>query len=92
MAYKLTSQELPGLAKLAEECAEVAQDAAKIMGGCDSPEMFAHLQDEMGDVFAALRFFINHNPDVSVVEMANRADEKETRWNAKRAKKVARNG
>jgi NTP pyrophosphatase (non-canonical NTP hydrolase) len=92
MAYKITSNELPGLAKLAEECSEVGQVAAKLMGGCDGPDERAHLEEEMGDVYAALRFFIDNNPDISWHRVADRANEKEIRWNNKRARRIASNG
>jgi NTP pyrophosphatase (non-canonical NTP hydrolase) len=92
MAHRITSNELPGLAKLAEECSEVSQAAAKIMGGCDSPDQLAHLEDEMGDVYAALRFFIDNNQDISWHRVAERSNEKEIRWNNKRARRIAANG
>lgn len=91
-SYKITSAYLPGLAKLAEECAEVAQSAAKIIGGCDSPDQLAHLEEEMGDTYAALRFFIDNNPDISWERIANRANEKSIRWDTKRARSLAQNG
>jgi hypothetical protein len=92
MAYRITSQEFPGLAKLAEECSEVSQSAAKIIGGCDSPDQLAHLEEEMGDVYAALRFFIDNNPSISWARIAASANEKSIRWDAKRAKRMAENG
>ena len=91
-SYRITSAYMPGLAKLAEECSEVSQAAAKIIGGCDSPEQLAHLEEEMGDVFAALRFFLTHNPDISWSRIIDRANEKELRWDTKRAKRMAANG
>lgn len=92
MAYRITSQELPGLAKLAEECSEVAQAAAKIIGGCDTPGQLMRLEDEMGDVYAALRFFITNNPGISWNRIVARSDEKSIRWDAKQARRVAANG
>lgn len=92
MAYGITSKERPGLAKLAEECSEVAQSAAKIIGGCDSADQLAHLEEEMGDAYAALRFFIDNNPDISWNRIANRANEKSIRWDAKRARRPVANG
>lgn len=91
-SYKITSAYLPGLAKLAEECAEVAQSAAKIIGGCDSHDQLAHLEEEMGDAYAALRFFIDNNPDFSWARIAVRADEKSIRWDEKRARRSVTNG
>jgi NTP pyrophosphatase (non-canonical NTP hydrolase) len=93
MAYKITSQDLPGLAKLAEECSEVSQAVAKIMGGCDTAEQFLHLEEEMGDVYAALRFFIDNNTsEITWSRIAERANEKSTRWDTKRARRFAQNG
>jgi NTP pyrophosphatase (non-canonical NTP hydrolase) len=92
MAYKITSQDLPGLAKLAEECSEVSQSAAKIIGGCDTPGQLMHLEDEMGDVYAALRFFIDNNPGISWGRVLERAQEKGIRWDTKHARRFAANG
>jgi len=92
MAYKITSQDLPGLAKLAEEASEVAQVAAKIIGGCDTPAQLMHLEDEMGDLYAALGFFIGNNPGVSWERIVDRAHEKAIRWEAKQARRLVANG
>jgi NTP pyrophosphatase (non-canonical NTP hydrolase) len=92
MAYKITSQDLPGLAKLAEECSEVAQAAAKIIGGCDTPDQLMRLEEEMGDVYAAMRFFIDNNPGISGGRVLERAQEKGIRWAAKVARRFAANG
>jgi hypothetical protein len=46
----------------------------------------------MGDVYAALRFFIDHNPDINWGRIADRSNEKEIRWNTKRARRLAQNG
>ena len=70
----------------------MSQSVAKIIGGCDSPDQLAHLEEEMGDAYAALRFFIDNNPDISWERVANRANEKEMRWNAKRVRSLAQNG
>lgn len=90
--YRITSAYLPGLAKLGEECSEVSQSVAKIIGGCDSPDQLAHLEEEMGDTYAALRFFIDNNPDISWARIAARANEKSIRWDDKRARSLAKNG
>jgi NTP pyrophosphatase (non-canonical NTP hydrolase) len=87
MAYRISSAEWPGLAKLAEECSETAQAAAKIIGGCESPEQVKRLEDEIADTYAALRFFIDSNPGINWGGIADRATEKEMRWNAKRARR-----
>lgn len=86
--FRITSDEMPGLAKLAEECSEIAKDACKIMGGADSLEMIEHLMDEMGDVYAALRFFIDHNEGLDLNRIYERANEKEIRWSGKRVRRL----
>jgi NTP pyrophosphatase (non-canonical NTP hydrolase) len=92
MAYRITSQDLPGLAKLAEECSEVSQAAAKIIGGCDTPGQLMHLEEEIGDVYAAIRFFTDNNPGISWSRIAERANEKSIRWDAKASRRFAANG
>jgi NTP pyrophosphatase (non-canonical NTP hydrolase) len=92
VAYRITSREFAGLAKLAEECSEVSQAALKVIGGCETPEQIAHLEDEMGDVYAALRFFLDNNPEISWSRIADRANEKSIRWDTKRARRLAQNG
>ena len=89
--YRITSAYLPGLAKLAEECSEVSQSAAKIIGGCDALEQLAHLEEEIGDVFAALAFFMQHN-DLDRERIAMQRKEKQDRWNIKRDRRMAQNG
>lgn len=81
--YRTNSETWAGLAKLVEECSEVIQAAAKIMGGCDSPEHIAHLEDEIGDLGAALYFFGSNNA-VDHGRILARTNFKLTRWNARR--------
>lgn len=82
--YRITSDKFPGLAKLVEECGEVVKDGAKIMGGCKDPDLLEHLTLEIGDVYAALRFFLDHNPEVDWDTVLNRVEEKLDRWGTRR--------
>ena len=84
-SYRITSDKFPGLAKLVEECGEVVKDGAKIMGGCKEPGLVGHLTDEMGDVYAALKFLVDHNPAIEWDRILARAEEKTARWTDKRA-------
>lgn len=81
--YRITSERLPGLAKLVEEAGEVIKDAAKIMGGCADPGAMEHLEDEIGDLYAALYFFTTENP-VNNGRIGSRSIEKLKRWTDKR--------
>lgn len=56
------------------------------MGGCGDPGILVHLEDEIGDVYAALHFFIEHNA-LDNDRISRRVDEKLTRWNAKRERR-----
>lgn len=77
--YRIHSDEWPGLIKLAEECSELSHAALKIMGGTDSPEQVAHLEDEIGDVFASLAFLMQHN-DLNRPRISSRRKMKQDRW------------
>ncbi len=58
----------PGLSKLIEECGEVGQVCGKIIGNhgrldhWDGTNLADRLQDEMGDVLAAIEFVMQANP------------------------------
>lgn len=66
--YSIGSDQLPGLAKLAEECGELLQVIGKIIamghmgyhpdGG---KELSVRLNEELADVDAAMHFFRQHN-------------------------------
>lgn len=66
--YAIASKHWPGLAKLIEECGEVVQAAAKIIGTNGTMvyddqaavDEYA-LLDEIGDVLAAIEFFAKRN-------------------------------
>jgi MazG nucleotide pyrophosphohydrolase domain len=67
--YSIGSDTWPGLAKLAEECGEVIQVIGKIiaLSGAenydhwDGTNVRERLQEELGDVLAAIQFVTIHN-------------------------------
>jgi NTP pyrophosphatase (non-canonical NTP hydrolase) len=64
--FCLGSDVLPGLSKLNEECGEVVQVIGKLMQTGGNPEHWSGnlrtmLIEEMGDVAAAINFFVEHN-------------------------------
>jgi NTP pyrophosphatase (non-canonical NTP hydrolase) len=65
--YSIGSYNLSGLSKLIEELGEVQQVAGKIMGlgnmgqHWDGTHLQSRLEDELGDLHAAIAFFTNHN-------------------------------
>lgn len=73
--YGLGSRTWPGLSKLIEECGEVLQIAGKLIatGGeathWDGSDLRERLQEELGDLMAACRFFVVANlPEADVFE------------------------
>ena len=71
-----------GLAKLIEECCELGQIAAKKQAFPDTDEhpdgkgsMKARLEDEIGDVAAAM-FFVTHEFGLDADRILQRSDEK----------------
>lgn len=81
--YSIGSDTWPGLAKLAEECGEVIQVIGKIiaLGGAenyshwDGSDVRHRLQEELGDVLAAIDFVQSHNP-LDDMAIARRQDQK----------------
>lgn len=65
--YAIGAEQYPGIAKLIEECAEVLQIAGKIQGighmgkHWDGSNLTERLQEEIGDVLAAIDYAIQHN-------------------------------
>lgn len=65
--YAIGSEVWPGLSKLIEELGEVQQVLGKILGAGGSIRHWAEnnlaecLEEEMGDLFAAISFVIDHN-------------------------------
>src|SRR5688572_24432748 len=95
--YAIASPTWPGLAKLLEECGEVIQVLAKLMVAPDLDHTWTHpsgattgwgdlsdpLHEELGDLYAALTFFVQHNPQIDEDRYTERATEKYntfTRW------------
>lgn len=80
--YGIGSNVWPGLAKLLEEMGELGQVLGKVMA-CDGPDavywdgtsLRPQLLEEMGDVQAALLFFLEHN-DLSRTDLHLRANMK----------------
>jgi len=85
-AFSIGGRTWPGLSKLIEEAGEVLQVAGKLIatGGLaqhwDGSNLRERLQEELGDLTAAVRFFARvNNLDEDVI--ARRAREKEkTFW------------
>lgn len=79
--YSIGSEHWPGLSKLIEECGEVLQIAGKIIGRGGDPahwdgkgDLVERLEDELGDLRAAIAFVLDVNPALSrgAVEMRYR--------------------
>jgi NTP pyrophosphatase (non-canonical NTP hydrolase) len=96
--YSIGSDHWPGLAKAAEECAEVIQAAGKIIaaGGdgqhWDGSDLRARLEDEIADTRAALRFLEVENL-LDEGRIMNRAADKLAlfrAWHAEHAGGTAR--
>lgn len=73
-AYGIGSNEFPGLAKLVEETGELQQVLGKVMTlghlgeHWDGSLLEDRLLEELGDVHAAIIFFINNNFDTTDAE------------------------
>lgn len=67
--YGFGTDSWPGLAKLVEEAGEVVQVAAKLLGTggrlghWDGTNLARRLEEELGDLRAAIDFFVAHNSD-----------------------------
>ncbi len=79
--FAIGSSKWPGLSKLVEECGEVAQVIGKIVGTGDATnhwdgtDLKKRLEEEMGDLLAALRFVGERN-NLDRGEIELRAHEK----------------
>lgn len=66
-SYNFHGAPWPGLSKLIEECGEVIQIAGKLMATNGEAEhwsennLYARLEEEIGDVLAAVGFLVDHN-------------------------------
>ena len=65
--YSIGSDTWPGLSKLIEECGEVQQVVGKLLGTggaaehWDGSDLRERLQEELGDLMAAVEFVMKHN-------------------------------
>lgn len=91
MPYSIGSDVWPGASKLAEEAAELAQVLAKLMAYPHTPhpdgtDLRVRLVDELGDVTAAVRFFIDTNPiePEAVARRARHKLDRFRRWHRER--------
>jgi NTP pyrophosphatase (non-canonical NTP hydrolase) len=72
----------PGTSKLLEEQGELIQVLGKLMGSAGDPKHWSGdlrkmLVEEIGDVYAALEFFIHHNlTDAESIAISQRLREK----------------
>jgi hypothetical protein len=66
--YNIGAARWPGLSKLLEEAGEVLQVGGKIMGNhgevrhWDGSHLPTRMEEELGDLLAAIGFFVVHNP------------------------------
>jgi NTP pyrophosphatase (non-canonical NTP hydrolase) len=91
--YSIGSDHWNGLSKLVEELGELGQVLGKLMGSGGntnhwSGDLNEKLIEELGDVAAAMNFFITKNMNEDQIErIINQADKKETlfeEWNIER--------
>ena len=79
--YCIGSVKWNGLSKLVEECGEVVQVAGKLLGTngeaahWDGSDLRERLIEELGDLQAALRFFVTYN-GLDAGRIGERAAEK----------------
>jgi NTP pyrophosphatase (non-canonical NTP hydrolase) len=79
--FSIGSKRWPGISKLIEECGEVTQVCGKLMGlrgelaHWDGTNLRERLQDELGDLLAAISFVI-HFCDLDDAAIQKRAYKK----------------
>lgn len=79
--YSIGSTVWPGLSKVVEECGEVGQVLGKLIGSGGDPNHFdgsdlkTRAEDEIGDLLAALDYFIRRN-DLDFGRFMSRRDAK----------------
>lgn len=90
--FTIGSDVWPGLSKLVEEAGEVLQLCGKLMqrpsGEHWSGDLIAKSQEELGDLYAAIDFFVMANPRLSIAEILARRHEKVarfTKWHVEQA-------
>lgn len=88
--YSIASPTWPGLAKLLEECGEVIQVLSKLMVAPNLDHTWVQpdgssrgwgdltdaLHEELGDLHAALDFFIFQNDEIDFYRVQDRTNEK----------------
>lgn len=81
-AYSIGDRQWPGLGKLAEECGEVLQVVGKLVGTGGAvehwdggPPLDDRLEEELGDLLAAIRFVVEKN-GLAAAEVEARAARK----------------
>lgn len=80
--YGIGSEKWPGLAKVIEEGSEVLTVAAKIMAVdgeheyFDDTDLVQWLEEEIGDLMAAVTFLIIHNDALDIDRITVRATQK----------------
>lgn len=79
--YAIGSVEWAGLSKLVEECGEVIQVAGKILAGSpdehwDGTHLPTRMANELGDLLAAVDFFLSMNPNLDPTVVLERRDRK----------------
>lgn len=85
MAYNFGDRKWPGLSKVLEECGEVSQVLAKLVGSNGNLDYFGKgsledkIVEELGDLHAAITWFIQHN-DISAKKVARRSQEKQAKY------------
>lgn len=76
--FEIGSKDWPGLSKVVEECGEVLQVAGKLMGSKGDPNHFdgthlsRRLEEELGDLLAAIDFFMGYANDISSFNIQQR--------------------
>jgi len=88
--YSIGSSKWNGLSKLIEECGEVSQVAGKIIGNDGAPRHWdgsnlrKRVQEELGDLLAAIDFFIagtNELDDRFIQARRKRKLKRFIKWN-----------
>jgi NTP pyrophosphatase (non-canonical NTP hydrolase) len=86
--FGIGSRRWPGVAKLLEEMGELQQELAKLVatgGGTEhwdgNGDLRDRIENEMGDVIAAIFYAMAHNPQLRSHVVRARADLKEQRFN-----------
>ena len=80
--YSIGSDHWPGISKLMEESGEVGQVVGKLLATnglphhWDGTNLTARLEDELGDLRAAIEFLLRHNPQLNRAAVTQRHRQK----------------